>query len=404
MNGGNRSNIKITLRNPYDHNDVVQYIIVPYETQLAKDWLAALNEILKNNNHLEKNFCFLGFPNSQRNLEYLCKQLNESVLQINMFNATQIWQNAGLESYIIEDWYAPDVVRYGNEYPFFKEKVAIVEAEYFEKTLGYRVKHEVMNRLHNHFEKLQGTAWTSSDYYKLADYDTKYAIRQLNIICHEIENLVLSQHKMNTMPEWVRPSQITTFLHARRYDLTHEHKKLCLENRYDRKFGEVYMHWTQIGKTLFEVFRDEGAPKLNVGGDPTDISINTGATCEAITALKYYSGEFDIEWGNDLTTENHIFFRDQIDNFYQWLESNSIDINNADLCLGYLPIGFVDLESSFGTKDPAAIREILSTHLDIYKIEINDVNAVYNYCWTDADYKQQQIEQLKPGYDYSSRR
>jgi len=69
-----------------------------------------------------------------------------------------------------------------------------------------------MNRLHNYFEVLQGTVENLSPYYKYADYDTKYAIRQLNNICHEIENLCLSQRKQSTAPEWIRPSQITTFL------------------------------------------------------------------------------------------------------------------------------------------------------------------------------------------------
>jgi hypothetical protein len=225
----------------------------------------------------------------------------------------------------------------------------------------------------------------------------------LNTICHEIENLVLSQHKMNTMPEWVRPSQITTFLHAERYDLTSEHKKISLDNGFNRRFGEVYMHWSQIGKTLMEVFRDENSPKLNVGNDPTDISIGSGTTCEAITALKYYSGEFDIEWGNDIVQKSHKFHDNLINNFYAWLDDNQIDRNNPDLCLGYLPIGAVDLIKSFNTEDPDKIRNILSNYLDIYKIEIGNISQTYNYCWTDLDYKQMQINMMKPGYDYNSR-
>ena len=396
--------VKVTLRNPLDHSDQLVYTILPYGNSLANDWLTALSAILKSNCHLEKNFCFLGFPNTARTLEYLCEELNRAVLQINMFNATEIWQNAKLNSFIIEDYYVPNTVRYGDEYPYVQEQVSTPPAIYFEKTLGYRIKHDVMNKLHNYFETLQGTTWAPSKYYQLADYETKYAIRQLNILCHEIENLVLSQHKIKTMPEWVRPSQITTFLHAERYDLTQEHKQLAVDNGYDRLFGEVYMHWTQIGKTLYEVFRDEGAPKLTVGADPTDISIGSGTTCEAITALKYYSGEFDIEWGNDVYFGKHKFHDDQIQRFHTWLSEQGIDRANPDLCLGYLPIGRVDLINSFGTDDPAKIRDILGKYLDIVKIEVDDVSAVFEYCWTDADYKQQQIAMMRPGYDFSSRR
>jgi len=403
MNGGTPS-IKVVLRNPLNYSDHLTYKITPYNNALAKDWVSVLKKLLVLGNHLEKNFCFLGFPETSRSLEYLCEELNSHVLQINNFNASEVWQNHGLASYIIEDYYTPDVVRYGPEYPYFKESVSTAIALYFEKTLGYRMKHGVMNRLHNHFEKLQGTAWDLSQYYILADYETKYAIRQLNTICHEIENLVLSQHKMQTMPEWVRPSQITTFLHADRYNLLSTHKEICLKNGYDRKFGEVYMHWTQVGKTLIEVFRDEKAPKLIVGDDPTDISVDSDGICEAITSLKYYSGEFDIEWGNDITRGSHAFHDEFVDNFYIWLKSNNVDIDNLDLCLGYFPIGMIELEDSFKTTDPSEIRQMLSTHLDIFKIEIDGISQTYDYSWADPQYKQMQIDIMKPGYDFSSRR
>ena len=97
-------------------------------------------------------------------------------------------------------------------------------------------KQHTLNRLHNYFEQLQGTVWNLSPYYKLADYETKYAIRQLNNICHEIEGLILSQRKLNVMPEWVRPSQITTFLHASRHELKDEHRDLFVQNGYNRYY------------------------------------------------------------------------------------------------------------------------------------------------------------------------
>jgi hypothetical protein len=154
------------------------------------------------------------------------------------------------------------------------------------------------------------------------------------------------------------------------------------------------MHWTQIGKTLFEVFRDEGAPEL------------TDTVCEAITELKYYSGEFDVEWGNDVTllgdtnpwhTQEQIAFR-------KWLIENGRDPADPTLSLGYLPIGQVELTKSFGTGDYQQIWDILSNHLDIYKIEVDGISNTFEYCWSDSGYKQMQIDMMKPGYDYSSRR
>ena len=69
------------------------------------------------------------------------------------------------------------------------------------------------------------------DYYKQADVKTKYAIRQLNNLCHEIESWVMSYRKSIIEPDWMRPSQITTFLNAPRYDLHEEGFVLFKSNR-----------------------------------------------------------------------------------------------------------------------------------------------------------------------------
>ena len=71
-----------------------------------------------------------------------------------------------------------------------------------------------MNRLHRYFEDLQGEAWGLSKYYKIADFRTKYAIRQLNDLCHELESWVASYRKSKFEPEWQMPSQINTWLNT----------------------------------------------------------------------------------------------------------------------------------------------------------------------------------------------
>jgi hypothetical protein len=383
MTGTNQL-VKVTLRNPLDYNDQITYNIIPHDNILARDWIVALKELLQAGNLLEKNYCFMGFPKTARNLDYLCAELNKNILQINTFNAAGVWQSAGLDSYVIEDWFSSDVVRFGNEYPIGTGQ---------EKRLGLRVKHTVMNRLHNHFERLQGTVWNLSEYYRLADYATKYAIRQLNNLCHETENLILSQRKAIVEPEWVRPSQITTFLQAQRYDLRDEHRELFNVNGYDRQFAHAYMHWTQIGKTLFEVFRDENAPEL------------TDTVCEAINELRFYSGEFDVEWGNDVVYgDAHPWHTDEQNQFQNWLIKNNRNPHDTRLSLGYLPIGYIDVVKDFGTDDPIKIRDILGDYLDIYTIEIDGVTGTFDYCWNDSDYALQQINKMKLGYDYSSRR
>jgi len=351
--------VKVTLRNPLNKADMIDYTISVNDTPMAQNWYAALQDILKQDLCLEKNFCFLGFPDNARNLEYICQELMQAKYIINNF----------FKDYHISENFYPEDLRD-----------------------GLTPNQSVMNVLHNHFEQLQGTVNNLSEYYKRADYATKFAIRQLNNLCHEAESLMLSQRKQATAPEWVRPSQITTFLNAPRLEFPDEYKTTFDETRYDRHFGEVYLHWTQIGKTLYEVYRDENGVNIDK------------ATCDAITHLRFYSGEFDIEWAQDIIFNGpHPWHTKEMTGFREWLHRNRFDTQNTEYNYGYHPVGQVNLLSSFGTTDFKQVWKILSGYLDIYKIQAGDVCAIYDYAWTDSDYYQQQIERMKPGYDYSSR-
>jgi hypothetical protein len=358
--------VKVVLRN-YKTGELLDYNIHPADNQLAQDWIIALKQdVLLKSLHLEKNYCFHGFPYTQRSLDFLCKELNRHIFTINQ---------SGLD-YMIEEWFAPDVVTFGDEYP-----VGRMDDSPLNK--GRQVKHEVMNKLHNHFEVLEGTVENPSEYTEHMSPSVRHAVRQLNNICHEMETLCLSRRKIIQAPQWVRPSQITTFLRCPRRTLTDEHRLGFVENGYDRVLGGVYMHWCQIGKTLIEVFRDEHAPEL------------TATVCEAITHLQYYSGEFDIEWGNSITyNPQQSWFVDEIDAFRSWLTANDFNPDDPSLSSGYLNIGQVDLLNSFGTDTAEEIWQKLGDFLDIYKIECDTVSATFDYHWSNADHEQRQIESL----------
>jgi hypothetical protein len=359
MLGTDQSKVTVTLRNPLDKTDTIEYTIRVNDTPMAQLWYTALQDLLRGNNYLEKNFCFLGFPNSARSLDYICKELTWAKKTINKF----------FDDYNIKEEFTSDTLR-----------------------IGLDPNQELMNQLHNHFEHLQGTVWELSDYYRRADYDTKFAIRQLNNLCHEAESLMLSQRKQATDPDWVRPSQITTFLNAERREFPEEYKTTFEESRYDRKFGQVYLHWTQIGKTLYEVYRDEQGVDID------------RATCDAITHLRYYSGEFDIEWAQDVVYGGpHPWHTKEMGGFRKWLVRNGFEVTNSQYNYGYHPVGQVELKDSFGTDDFRQVWPILSKYLDIYKIQAGEITATYDYTWSDIDYYQQQIDRMKPGYDFSSR-
>ena len=171
---------------------------------------------------LEKNFCFLGFADSKRDLSFLCHELNKNIAQINSFQFDPPYERI--------DPFVGDDFQYSSKLPIGKAVDGNPN-----KTPGLRLKHEACNLLHRYFEDLQGTAWQLSNYYKQADAKTKYSIRQLNNLCHEIESWVEAYRKQAFEPEWIRPSQITTFLNAPRYDLHDEDYEQFKQNRYKRE-------------------------------------------------------------------------------------------------------------------------------------------------------------------------
>jgi len=370
-----------TGKNKFIHDMVrvgltdIAYYFQIYDTPLGHRWLESLKDNLKQKRVLEKNFCFLGFADSKRDLRYLVKELNKNIANINAFNFTPIYKK-------IHPFSADDF-QYSSSLPIGK---AIDGDE--SKTPGKRLKHDACNKLHRHFEDLQGTAWKASKFYKQADNETKYAIRQLNNICHEIESWVNSDRKKALEPEWMRPSQITTFLKAPRYNLHDEDFVLFKQNRYDRELGGVYLHWSQVGKTLYEVFRDEHAPKM------------TEALCSEINHQRYYSGEFDVEWGRTIT-EQDVFKKEEMVQYRTWLEDNGFDWEDEKLSLGYIKIGQVDLQRTFGTDASIEkIHKMMSDNLDITSIRTiygPTIENDYPYTLDSDDWKQMQMESLSNG-------
>ena len=359
-----------------------QVTINLYDTPLGRRFLEALKENIIKKRVLEKNFCFIGWAGSKRNLAYLVSELNKSVSQINSFGFKPPYEKI--------DHFTEDDFQHSSDLPIGK---AVNGDE--SQTPGKRLKHEACNKLHRHFEELQGSAWQLSPFYSQADHETKYAIRQLNNICHEIEGWCNADRKMSIEPEWVRPSQIMTFLNAPRHNLLAEDYELFKRNRYDRELGGVYLHWSQVGKTLYEVFRDEGAPKM------------TDAMCSEINHQKYYSGEFDIEWGATITEAEHEFKRREMDDYRSWLKENGFEWEDSSLSLGYIKIGQIDMRSAFGDKQFLEVYDEMRGNLDVKGIRILGSEIwqnQYDYSLDDEHWRQLQIQQLKEGYESRSMR
>ena len=341
--------VEIQLGNPLAQETITVYVNV-YDNSLSRKWLAALNLLIANNHHLEKNFCFLGFADSARNGAYLLDEINRSISAINA---------SGL-GYQIDDHYTL--------------------ANSVDSAGG--VDHAHFNQLHRYFEDLQGGSGHISPYYTQADPATRWHIRQLNLLCHEFEAWQLSYRKKLTAPEWQRPSQLMCWLTAPRFGLDAEDYELFGVDTINRSLGGVYVGVNKaVGKHHWEVFCDEGRDSRIGELMTTSLKAQTEA-----------AGDFDIEWAND--PGSYPWQIQQLADFRAWLITNGFDPEDKTLTIGHPRVGQVDLLRSFATEDYQLIWNQLNTCLDVHSIQTSDSRATYDYHWWDTDYMEKQIKCL----------
>lgn len=321
-----------------------------YNNSLSRKWLASLDNLVTNNYHLEKNYCFFGFADGPRNGEYLVDQINQSIQAINQADI----------GYTIDNHYTMENSVSANG----------------------GVNHEQFNRLHRYFEDLQGTSNNISDYYWKADNATRWHIRQLNLLCHEFESWQLSWRKKHTAPEWTRPSQLMCWLRAPRFTLDEEDYELFGIETINRSLGGVYVGVNKaIGKHHWEVFNDEGRDSRIDELTTTTMSSQTEA-----------AGDFDIEWANDPGA--YEWQIKQLIVFKEWLVSNGFDPEDKSLTIGHPKVGQVDLMRSFGTDDYRYIWSKLESRLNVCAIRTSESQAIYDYQWSDKDYMERQLKCL----------
>lgn len=341
--------IEIDLRGL--HTTLTVHIDV-LNSSLSRKWLSALKHIIASDLHLEKNFCWLGWCESRRTVQYICDQINASIAHI---NASSLNYHIDCEPYAPHNVIQPDL----------------------------DINHERTNWLHRYFEDLQGWSGGISNHYSQADATTRWHIRQLNLLCHELESLVLSLRKAVQAPEWRRPSQLMCWLNAPRFVLESQDYELFGIETINRQMGGVYLGVNKaVGKHHWEVFNDEGRDSR------VSELVTTGLRTQTEAA-----GDFDIEWARD--PGSYHWQIKKLKEFSQWLSDNGFDPQDKSLTIGHPKVAQVNLLRSFGTDDYQKIWQMIAQHLDVYKIRCADFEATYDYCWSDLDYPDQQIRRLK---------
>jgi hypothetical protein len=352
--------INIELRN--DQDQLHQLHIDVYDSSLSRKWLTALNHLLADQYHLEKNYCFMGFAAGPRDGVLILDQVNQSISAVNQARL----------GYTIDD--------------YFSMANTITDEPDGEHVQGRNIVHDRLNRLHRYFEDLQGQSGRLSPYYLQADAATRWHIRQLNLLCHEFESWALSWRKQIEAPDWQRPSQLMCWLNAPRFQLDDQDFELFGVDALLRSQGGVFVGVNKsVGKHHWEVFCDEGR----------DSRVGELVTSSLISQTQA-AGDFDIEWGRN--TSGFEWKQRELQHFRDWLTANGFDPADPALTIGHPQVAQVDLLRSFGTEDPHQIWAVLNTHLDVYSVSTSTACATYPYRWSDSDFVAKQISIISQGH------
>ena len=350
--------IILTLQNPLDESDTLDIKYSVMDTTIGNQWFEHCVNNVKNEPRIEKNFCWLGWRDPNRDVPFLAKRLDKCVDDINEF----------AESYV-----PPENLKFA---PNVWENYRI------EKNWDDITSDDALNQLHHHFELLMGQVWDVAPYMRTASPKAAYAIRQLNNLVHELQ----SRRFADTHPQTVGMT-VVSYLNPVR--------ELFADEYYDsfslnRDFGDIFLHYAQTGKTPIEAFEDNDEYIFN----------------NNINALRYMSGEFNIWWSESSTDEE---MKSRKEELRQWLFERNVILQEQDEFCYYVDhngdkqgIGWLTvakIEHNF--KTDAELKEEVVKRLNIYKLSCyeNDEKiseVVWDYKWSDPDYIENEIEYLTP--------
>jgi hypothetical protein len=322
-----------------DTEDKLEDFALTYKIRncsLSNEWVRLLiKNGFRSNHPIEKTYCLHGWQTTYdstrgRNLDYLCKSLNKAIKIIN--------ENLSSRGYHID-------------------------LEFTVNSLKDQLKaRDLLNDIHHHFELLIGQVWNPSKWYEESNPETKYAIRLLNNLCHEIEANIAAINNSN--PQIYVTYSLNCPGNNGHY-LDKERQSLTLENYNDflneAPWGSIILYYSQLGKRHIEAFddKDEYIDKENISG------------------YRYITGEFILMF------ENYTKHSQQ---FLEWLKINNYDVTDKTLGIDY-PV-LANVETSLSLNE---IKFQLKQRDDLYKIELIDDTGtilhtkVYDYTWKDQE-------------------
>jgi hypothetical protein len=258
-----------------------------YNTDIAIRWFQCLKEqVIEKDNTAKEPDRMYNFPSGEWTEERLVEELNSCISTIN------------------------------------KNKKVIHHEAY----VG--MPQEQLNHLHHYFENLRGSTLLPSDFFMECDDAQKIALERYNVIIHRAENYYANAFQSKTS---YYPRIVVTFNNRNRLNLQDSDYELFTLKR---KFGEVYINYCEVGKPLYDVFKD---------GDDVVGEDN-------IRPLRWYSPDFTAYFHNRQEDNVNKFLEgmnnwwDQNNNYLTALGFTKGDPKNA---IGNIPVAFIDTNESY---------------------------------------------------------
>lgn len=296
-------NFDIVFKNLYQEELRLNYSV--YTDDISLRWYDALKEQCKKDNKIYEPDRMYNFPNNEWTEEKLVSELNECITKINK-----------------------------------NEKV-------IEHFAYVGMQQDRLNILHHYFEELRGGVLTPTNFWNDADEDVRYALERYNIIIHRAESFY-----HNRTLDANSPRIVCRFKDRIRYPLEDEdYEKFTLI----RKFGEVYINYCEVGKPLYDVFKD---------GDDIVGEDN-------IRPLQYYSCDFNVSF-HERSFRSAFLFLCKMDEWWDrnhnYLTSLGFNRDDPKNSIGNIPVAI--LTDKDIAKEEIIIK--LSEYSFIDRIEINE--------------------------------
>lgn len=193
--------------------------------------------------------------------------------------------------------------------------------------INFKVEGEITqdqhNLLHTYFEKYRGPVLNPHPFYKFGSEEYRVAMSNLNLLIHRQES-----HNRDRANNTRNRRIIVEFNLAIRYPLNPEDYVDC---NYHKKFGEVALKYCEVGKPVYDVFRDEDE---HVGDDN-------------IRPQYFYSSEFCLYLSEGDPSEHKIkTFHEDLKQWYHknsnWLKSLGLDDSDPAVLAGQITVAHIN--------------------------------------------------------------